>query len=90
MEENRDCGKKDFEEKRKAIPGKLDHATVVAYEVGHFQPHPLKLTSQDKRRTKQQLRSNSGKRHLDYEQGKSTKASLHPNAELMSLLGIFK
>ena len=31
----------------KKKPGKLDHATVVAYEVGHFEPEPLKLVSQD-------------------------------------------
>ena len=33
----------------KKKPGKLDHATVVAYEVGHFEPEPLKLVSQDNR-----------------------------------------
>lgn len=32
----------------KMKPGKLDHATVAAYEVGHFRPEPLKLTFQGK------------------------------------------
>ncbi|XP_046849872.1 PP2C-like domain-containing protein CG9801 isoform X2 [Xenia sp. Carnegie-2017] len=37
--------KKDFEEKKKTIPGKLDHATVVAYEVCNFQLKPLRQTT---------------------------------------------
>lgn len=36
------------------LPGKLDHAAVVAFEVGHFSSEPLKLVSKgqanDKRR----------------------------------------
>jgi hypothetical protein len=39
FEKSRDWRREDFEKKEKTIPGKLDHATVVAYEVGHFQPH---------------------------------------------------
>ena len=27
------------------LPGKLDHATVVAFEVGHFSSEPLRLVS---------------------------------------------
>ncbi|CAB3983734.1 PP2C-like domain-containing CG9801 isoform X3, partial [Paramuricea clavata] len=84
LEQNRDCRKEDFEKKRKTIPGKLDHATVVAYEVGHFQPQPLKLTFYDKQRPKQEQKQSNG------DQERITKPHLDPNPELLSLLGILK
>ncbi len=83
MEKNRDWRKKEFEEKKKTIPGKLDHATVVAYEVGHFQPQPLKLAFHDKQRPKQQQKQSS-------DQKRATKPSLDQNPEFRSLLGLIK
>ena len=77
LETHRDYRKEEFQKKKKSIPGKLDHATVVAYEVGHFQPQPLKLTFHDQKRLKQQKQSNE----------ETKKTSLDQNADLMSLLG---
>jgi hypothetical protein len=84
LEQNRDCRKEDFQKKRKTIPGKLDHATVVAYEVGHFQPQPLKLTFHDKQRPKQEQKQSNG------DQERITKPHLDPNPEFLSLLGLLK
>ena len=82
LEENRDYRREEFQKKKMTIPGKLDHATVVAYEVGHFQPQPLKLTFQDKKRPKQQQQKQSN--------NETIKRSPDQNADLMSLLGLFK
>lgn len=81
MEENRDCRREEFQKKKKTIPGKLDHATVAAYEVGHFQPQPLKLTFHDKIRPKQQQRQSNSE---------TIKPPSDQNADLKSLLGLFK
>ena len=79
LERSRDYKKEDFERMKKTIPGKLDHATVVAYEVGNFQPQPLKLTFHEKNRPKRQESSGDEK---------TTEPTLDQNPELMSLLGL--
>ena len=80
LEENRDFKKEDFQKRKKTIPGKLDHATVVAYEVGHFQRKPLKLTFQDKQGPKQK-QSNGDKK---------VPTTPSEQNEVLSLYGILK
>ena len=80
LETSRDRKKEEFEKLKKKIPGKLDHATVVAYEVGDFPSKPFKLTSHDKKRANQQHPNSVEK----------TTETLDKNPEFMSLLGLLK
>ena len=88
MEKNRDKKRAELEKMRKLIPGKLDHATVAAYEVGHFEPKPLKLTFQDKQRTKQPKQQPGAKGEQRVKT--STKPSVQPNSQFLSLLSLLK
>ncbi|XP_028413391.1 uncharacterized protein LOC114536262 isoform X2 [Dendronephthya gigantea] len=85
LEQNRNCKREEFDKKKRSIPGKLDHATVVAYEVGHFQPQPFKLTFHDKQRP-QEKKQSSG----DQSPEKPSMPTLEQNNEFISLLGILK
>lgn len=78
--ENGNIGPKERYRDSKSKPGKLDHATVAAYEVGHFRPEPLKLTFQDKR----------DQRPVVPETEKPNCIEKERSAEMMSLFGLIK
>ncbi|XP_028413063.1 PP2C-like domain-containing protein CG9801 isoform X2 [Dendronephthya gigantea] len=76
LEQNRNCKREEFDKKKKSIPGKLDHATVVAFEVGHFQPQPFKLTFHDKQRPQEKKKHSL---NVDQNARKTTKSTSEHN-----------
>lgn len=82
--------KKDFEEKKKTIPGKLDHATVVAYEVCNFQLKPLRqTTSKDFAKLGETSEKYSGNVSVERNNGNESLSSTN-KPEGSSLLGLLK
>lgn len=85
------------------LPGKLDHAAVVAFEVGHFSSNPLRLLQPNGRtngsqgasfvsRISELLRgvSNSSRRTSDNDEFETDSAESDSLEELYPLFGISK